>query len=639
MKNQGGSTTFFHHLNHKAFAEMDNPELSTQFKNGDDVHFDYSKESNQEAYTIQENLTASKKKKKKKKKKSRKTTDNNPQFSLSNASLNDPDADYPQSRVIKVDSNGDVIVESLEDEYPPESTFKTLSNERLQYPAQDIQLFHFNNDEERSFWESLPDEQRRDFFQIDSNMIMNRLVQKLIHGNHHSSTHHEAHGSYKCSCPYCGRNRQHIGLELENSYRDELDDIMDYVQSVRNPEDLSLGMYSLKRAIRLHGHGSLSPRGVSEVSSRLLSPAFEEEQEVSEISREAQVKSPPLSSQSDENTLNTLKSLDSNGTSKGSFAWNEQDEEIPNYTRIIKRLLPSHPELQSALPTYLNPSFVKERVKQDMANGIDVVKRSEQYFLNLLAQCKGDEKSEKILQMILDYGRNGLSDMKTSSELLSNFADLILQNEGGSFVDMVDSLTEAEHRSYKVDEVDSDAEGAENHHYALRLPEEKEYGENLLHNQSETTGNNDSPSLNNTRQQKDASESEDHLEDLQKRSDDMLQTMTTKHSPKYSHGQPLRHDRRAYDDYEDEHECQHEFADKQSHVQHEQNFGYEHELNDEMHDHINAGDYEQDEDSDFETEESRDARLDEVRCFFLIQVVQVIKQKFWKAYQLSLIHI
>ncbi|CAH2355820.1 stress response protein Nst1p [[Candida] railenensis] len=93
------------------------------FTNGDNIHFTYNEQHEQDANSNP--ATSSKNKKKKKKKKNKGTTaalqdgsvndQRVPQ--LQHAMINNPDEDYPESRVIKQGPNGDVIVESLDHQH------------------------------------------------------------------------------------------------------------------------------------------------------------------------------------------------------------------------------------------------------------------------------------------------------------------------------------------------------------------------------------------------------------------------------------------------------------------------------------------------------------------------------------------
>lgn len=119
---------------------IDSSGTNTKFKVGDNVHFEVSKENTittsnntttpngnkasnsksndaaaqdeQQGNSILDPNALANKAKKKRRGKGKKTT----RLSTSHAHLNNPDEDYPTSRVIKQAPNGDVIVESLDDE-------------------------------------------------------------------------------------------------------------------------------------------------------------------------------------------------------------------------------------------------------------------------------------------------------------------------------------------------------------------------------------------------------------------------------------------------------------------------------------------------------------------------------------------
>lgn len=221
------------------------------YTNGLDLHFDYSGESHQ--------ATSAKKKKKKKRKRTKLPdqakellTDAGKKAAsipLSAVDLNDPDADYPDNRVIKVGRNGDLIVESLDDDYEghwdskisnesnhcdpirrPQPSVPSKDNAQtfLKLPGNlERSMFHFKNDDERRFWNELGDEERQAILDINIDMIMARFRQQR---RHHPNTKPNDPGhknSWGCNCANCGQNISYIQEELETAYLPHLDQFIE----------------------------------------------------------------------------------------------------------------------------------------------------------------------------------------------------------------------------------------------------------------------------------------------------------------------------------------------------------------------------------------------------------------------------
>lgn len=235
---------------------MDNegePVKSGQFKNGDDVYFDYSGEKNKEApvgQSISSNSSSNKKKKKKKKGKNKKNMG-------IEASINDPASDYPDSRVIKQAPNGDVIVERLEEN----DTY--LTDERASRSIWENSTVE-EQENLRNFWESLEEPEKLKLIKIDKKDVMEMFKHENKPGYHHnhpsSGALHSggdgAHGSHSsavgragplsgslngntCTCSFCGRKNNYIEHELESIYDHHFDDIIDFIHEIRDINDLN----------------------------------------------------------------------------------------------------------------------------------------------------------------------------------------------------------------------------------------------------------------------------------------------------------------------------------------------------------------------------------------------------------------
>lgn len=288
---------------------MDRVDNSTRkFKLGDNIHFEISSSaniqgssnqiprkqqqltnSNQQEHSQQARNqlgqsttnTTSRKKRKKHKKKSK--------ISTVQAHLNNPEDDYPTSRVIKQAPNGDVIVESLDDkdeshhhhhheynehddscEYHPNSKPNTRKNSSVNESTHNKIWDSASIEEQerlKEFWESLDESKKLDLVKIDKDSIMrmfknetrHHLQQQLLllllllqqqnvsvtnaNGtnssiNNNSNTNN-GNNTNSCACKYCGRRNSIIEEELESIYDNHFDDIIDFIHEVRDINDLN----------------------------------------------------------------------------------------------------------------------------------------------------------------------------------------------------------------------------------------------------------------------------------------------------------------------------------------------------------------------------------------------------------------
>lgn len=226
-------------------SEATNDSAAAQFKNGADVHFDYNNASNTPLSLQVATASSSNRKKKKKKNKNKsKSTQNDPRDVQ--ATINDPDVDYPTSRVIKQAPNGDVIVESLDDEQQ-ESRSEPTSG----FGATNIWDNSSIEEQEnlKQFWESLDESQKFELVQIDKQSILELFKNEARSAkNNHANNNNNvssAHGSQlnmnskHCTCSYCGRQKSLIEDELESIYDNHFDDIIDFIHEVRDINDLN----------------------------------------------------------------------------------------------------------------------------------------------------------------------------------------------------------------------------------------------------------------------------------------------------------------------------------------------------------------------------------------------------------------
>lgn len=212
------------------------------YTNGLDLHFDYNGDA-------QQNSTAKRKKKKKKKKafSSSTGTITDAGHSASNIPLSavdiwDPDEPYPNNRVIKVDKNGDVIVEPIyddENEDYPEKTSNSLPTSQhsdisrdgnptfLNLPGNlERSMFHFKDEQEREFWNGLSFPERQKILDINMEMMMSGFKLTPRPTNHKSTVHSHKPG-WGCLCANCGQNIAHIQEEMDFATMPHISDFLE----------------------------------------------------------------------------------------------------------------------------------------------------------------------------------------------------------------------------------------------------------------------------------------------------------------------------------------------------------------------------------------------------------------------------
>lgn len=169
--------------------------------------------------------------KKKKKKAKRRPID---------ATINDPNAEYPSSRVIKQAPNGDVIVESLEDEHDDH-------HDNLSASIWD-NLTVEEQEELKRFWESLEEPEKVKLVKIDKKLILDLFRTFSLNQDGSQNSHHNSGAAastlagtphHGCTCNSCGRQSSIIEAELEMIYDNHFDDIIDFIHEVRDIKDLN----------------------------------------------------------------------------------------------------------------------------------------------------------------------------------------------------------------------------------------------------------------------------------------------------------------------------------------------------------------------------------------------------------------
>lgn len=599
---------------------MDSAQASTKFKNGNDIHFDYgghAPHANDASHNTPATLSSKKKKKKKKKGKSSAARN----LSVENATLNDPDADYPESRVIKVGPNGDVIVESLEDEYPPEAP-QDIITARLAFGNDPFENSHkleqamikFRDEGERDFWKSLPEEKRRQITSIDVDTINERFKQqkKLWSSRmQHNAYGDHPRGDFDCSCHHCERNSMYVQEELANVYQPYLEE---FVRS---------GLYFPE---------------TSQPQEPLRSPQPPPEQYESE----PESKEPELEHQDGEDyyTINEMKQrlrshFRENGTFKTMdlmtqlrdpediFGYSDPEFTSLPHEAVIRSLAGSLPQEPLIFTTYedrlsymrrerdrlLKTPNLSEMMKQRIAiddfllQDIDRARLIEDKapVHNLHPEVQRivyAETFEKILgqsKTTIPKFLENFYHLKAKAEFypqvkqeMAAFADMILKNDGKSFVDIVEAIKLTQDPLPRPEEIDEDDPELE--HYALKEADD-DCGCEHEHDGEHDDG------------------------------------YVSEYDHEYDHDghcdEDCDHHKHSYDeeDYDYEHD-DHEHGHSCSHDHDHGDLGSENE------------DY--DDESDLESEHAKQERIKELRGFFMIQAIHVIRQRFREAYEKKL---
>lgn len=575
---------------------MEKPVL--EFKNGNDIHFNYSSQVNLPTNNDTDGLSTKKKKKKKKKKKSAQT------FSVNDATLNDPDADYPESRVIKFDSEGNVVVESLDEEYPAERVQSNPSPVNEAKPTREFSLFNFNNDDERKFWADLPQQRKSEIVNVDPNVIMERFYQQC-------KAHKGDDKELICDCTTCGRNLQAIEEELGIVYREYLDNIIDFIQKLR-PDALEtmmhsdLGLKHLEPSSSLHHKEALS-KEVSNTSDELL---HEEESHLAPRTNLSQSKAPfedhrshvsseqlhDLTTGERQDLPNSLLKDAANRVKFKEMCMEglRLEEELRSRVMFAKGLR------KELMDRYKDTSKIPHYLLETL-NFVDTtspaIERSMELLSNLGDVSTGDVSEEKVIQ---------------ASDEINVFAELILKNDGRSFVDIVESLMKQEKDKKRIEEIEDD--NPELEHYALRSPVDID---TVLQNEGYNVG-----------QSEIHRKLHDHGDFAHEHDEEHPHDPNSSHH--HGHEDEL-YEQEEEEDYVSEYEDEYDYH-------HDHNCGHHHDCD---HDHDCHHDCEHEEhydedseqESDEESEYSRLKRIEEVRGFFMIQAVTSIRQKFREVYE------
>ncbi|CCG22191.1 Nst1 protein [Candida orthopsilosis Co 90-125] len=526
---------------------VDTNGTNTKFRVGDNVHFEVSNgntttttsnntnpSGNKSSNSRIGNATAqatqqgnsssgehdsnslSHKAKKKKRSKGKKTT----RISTSHAHLNNPDEDYPTSRVIKQAPNGDVIVESLEDEESdgesegsrnshsghrlsidkphshshPHKHHDTLVNQsnmastvhsvkRSGHDAHSSLWDSASIEEQeklKEFWESLAEPQKLELVKIDKESIMKMFknetrqhLQQLSQQQGGGNSNGNSSSQNNCTCKYCGRRNHLIEEELESIYDNHFDDIIDFIHEVRDINDLNAlpgllfgGFHmleeerKLQRRKQLHSENQeMAKRSVAKTEAQMndikaemerlqmASAQAHPESLQARSSQQPQMNQQPHPITRPHTNVQISASIQTSNSSQ---------------TQLFDKLL--DPKLFQALEG-LDLQKMKETAHLDPKNAAHLTMLEKAGSLKEIVrdlQNHDGKRAERGAKYVQNMGKffSNIANMKASSpeeaekymakqftehfgQGLSTFAEDLLNNDGNSFINMMESLTES----------------------------------------------------------------------------------------------------------------------------------------------------------------------------------------------------
>ncbi|CUM66723.1 uncharacterized protein PRCAT00004403001 [Priceomyces carsonii] len=425
----------------------------SHFRNGDDILFDYGKQSNTSTSAPAQNLSNDNIAKKKKKKKS-KSKDSDHKLAI-RATLNNPEDDYPTSRVIKQAPNGDVIVESLEEE---------TENQKNDCHGQKGIANIWDNatleeqENLKKFWESLNETEKMKLVKIDKKSIMElfRDEIKAASLSHHSNFAQSSSRSSGCSCSYCGRKNSVIEDELENIYDTHFDDIIDFIHEVRDINDLNAlpgllfgGFHMLEQEHKLQKRQAKHRHSHDGENCNHNHGAVKAARKNSDSSRPRDSCSPEVSHDSMISNRNMLEAINDNQT-----GMDEQE--------AFNQLL--DPKLFEALEGLDLDRIRQVSTKQSQTK----IAEKANSLREIIRDFQRADKSqlEKGMAFLQGMGKvfkeearenSGESFNEEISKGLSKFAEDLLKNDGNTFIDMLESLSES--KSEREDLLKNDSDG------------------------------------------------------------------------------------------------------------------------------------------------------------------------------------
>lgn len=599
--------------------ELDKDGTSGLFKNGADIHFDYNGSNGS---TLNQKNEDSHKSSTNRKKKKNKSSVSNEKPSIPNdvhATLNNPEDDYPTSRVIKQAPNGDVIVESLDDhgcehDHDHDHSHGHNHSHKSHNHTHDHSNPHNNiwdsasleeQENLKAFWESLDQDKKMELVKIDKKSIM-EIFRQENRANHlksvannsnsksgtdnHNHTHNNAtsngnsntaaNSNSNCACKYCGRKSNIIEDELDNIYDNHFDDIIDFIHEVRDINDLNAlpgllfgGFHLLEEEHKLQKRQQKLKNAPQNQPVKKIEPISEkpmpQEKPVEPVPEQVPQ---PRSFIEDFVDMATDKNLPPSG-------------ELTDEQKIYHKLL--DPKLFEALENlhFAKPGDNSILTQVNYANLVQKAGSLQEMIKNLQKPDKIQTEQDKFLQNLGNiFGTlkgadaTDIQDPNASkfneqfSQGLSSFAEDLLKNDGHSFIEMMESLSES-----------------------------RTIREDLLHEK-----------VNPTPHQL--------LEDVQPAPIDKVLPKVTP---------PIL--KPAIDDCqdEDEEEDDEEEEDVEEYEDDDENEDEEYGVDEELDEDLEDGEAV----SDTESEISEEEKMQEIRRLFLIQVIKIFQERLKNAYK------
>ncbi|OBA24481.1 hypothetical protein METBIDRAFT_134064 [Metschnikowia bicuspidata var. bicuspidata NRRL YB-4993] len=435
-------------------------------------------------------------KKKKKKKKGKSAADatggtvpavTGAQFSVNDVSLADPDADYPESRLIKVGPNGDLIVESLDDEFPrqPDEGFaKRMVPPVLSIPRKLAhKILAFDGDQQQ-FWDELSVEAQKQMFTIDATAITesvrqqqkdlaSRNIQADGAPSHEHLWTHNSHS--KCYCSRCERNDLHILNIIDEGFDTYMEELIEGLW-----EQFELQYHDLKPGTKFIDVTS---------AENVLHDKYIEAQN---IQRFAEIKQIETAGANAGEMLSTVRNLElfyyieniiipmiqreftaQALTTRLSAEDRRAQFDTLSCVHQILRLIQSRNDrnrlLRETQGEGVRPLSPKEFRRMAVAdNLIDCL------YTFLKEGLPGISKAMEFVKILSSVGRAGSLQFPDVTEQMSQFADMF-ESDDKAFIDLVakwkasESDEHLEHATEGEDEGEEE-ENAEEEHYALKNP-------------------------------------------------------------------------------------------------------------------------------------------------------------------------
>lgn len=219
---------------------MEKHILDSQFTNGSDIQFDYASQVDTLDTAAASTKSSSKKKKKKKKKSGKANGAAAPEFSVDDVTLADPYAEYPTSRVIKINARGDLVVESLDEPQPADEPYEEAPKEGVSEPnewAPLRKLLQLKTAEEQDFWRSLLLSEKNRIVRLDEDALMARLHLRFRRrqGSFSAHYHNDRDPEQTPPCICCGRPNGYLQRSVDTRFQSLIFDMVDSQRPLMDP--------------------------------------------------------------------------------------------------------------------------------------------------------------------------------------------------------------------------------------------------------------------------------------------------------------------------------------------------------------------------------------------------------------------